>query len=442
MSKRFFSVDRIKQYDGVGGSGLVGKFLSGTTEGFVLTDISNINTSFTDYYVTGGTYNALTNTLTLNRQNGSVIVTGFTSGGGGGTGDTYVTGFTFNNTTYDLTIKQNNGQPDLISNLAVLATDVYVVSGVYNPSTGIVTYTNSSGGTFQVSGFTTGMTDSYTIAANLNGDVIEFDNNILGNNLYSVNLTPVLSGKTNLLLFNSHTADTNNPHQTTFNDLINTAHTHTISDVFNLQTELNSKIENGVNFGGGSNIFSGKSGSDLYFKTISGGSNTNIVNIGDVIKIDSSDYYVTGGTYNGLTNTLTLDRQNGSISISGFSSGGGSNLGSFGITIDGSGSVLSTGNKGYLTIPYSGIITGWSLISDQVGSCVIDVWKTTSGNIPTIVNTITGTEKPTLSSQQINSDLSLSSWLTSVSIGDVFAFNIDSVSTITRVNLSIFITKQ
>lgn len=38
-------------------------------------------TGINDYYVTGGTFSA--NTLTLNRQNGSVTITGFTSGAGG-----------------------------------------------------------------------------------------------------------------------------------------------------------------------------------------------------------------------------------------------------------------------------------------------------------------------------------------------------------------------
>jgi hypothetical protein len=116
--------------------------------------------------------------------------------------------------------------------------------------------------------------------------------------------------------------------------------------------------------------------------------------------------------------------------------------GSFGLTIDGGGSDILTGNKGYLTIPYAGTITGWQLISNASGSCVIDVWKTSAGNIPTVVNTITGTEKPTLSSQQINSNLNLSTWTTSVSQYDVFAFNVNSTSGLTRVNLSIYITKQ
>jgi len=120
----------------------------------------------------------------------------------------------------------------------------------------------------------------------------------------------------------------------------------------------------------------------------------------------------------------------------------GSISGSFGITIDGAGSAITTGNKGYATIPYDGTITGWTMIADQSGDCVIDVWKNSSGNIPTIIDTITGTEKPTLSSQQINSDLTLTSWTTTVSAGDIVAFNVDSISTITRVNLSIYITKQ
>ena len=122
--------------------------------------------------------------------------------------------------------------------------------------------------------------------------------------------------------------------------------------------------------------------------------------------------------------------------------GSGSTFGSFGITVDGSGSVITTGNKGYSVLPYDGTITGWQIIADKVGSCVIDVWKASSGNIPTSANSITGSEKPTISSQQINSDLSLSTWSTSITQNDVICFNVDSASLVTRVNLIIFITKS
>jgi len=146
----------------------------------------------------------------------------------------------------------------------------------------------------------------------------------------------------------------------------------------------------------------------------------------------------TGGTVSGATN-FTNGLTATTISATTYQ-----NLpqGSFGLTIDGGGSDIILGNKGYAVIPYNGTITGWELIGNTSGSCVIDVWKTTSGNIPTSGDTITGTEKPTLSSQQINSDLNLTTWTTNVSQYDVVGFNVDSTNGLSRVNLSIYIIKQ
>lgn len=111
---------------------------------------------------------------------------------------------------------------------------------------------------------------------------------------------------------------------------------------------------------------------------------------------------------------------------------------SFGITIDGGGSVITTGVKGDITIPFSGNINAWYLTADQVGSIVIDIWKDTFGNFPpTVLDTIAGSEKPTLSGVSFNSDTNLTTWTSSISIGDVIRFNVDSVATVTRVNLVI-----
>lgn len=119
----------------------------------------------------------------------------------------------------------------------------------------------------------------------------------------------------------------------------------------------------------------------------------------------------------------------------------GTTVGSFGITIDGAGSVITTGIKGYTVLPYNATITGWDIVGDASGSCVIDVWKSSAGTIPTVANTITGTEKPTLAAQQINSDNNLTSWTTGVSLGDVIAFNVNSATSLTRVNLIIKVIK-
>jgi hypothetical protein len=117
--------------------------------------------------------------------------------------------------------------------------------------------------------------------------------------------------------------------------------------------------------------------------------------------------------------------------------------GVIGIVIDGGGSVLTTGVKGYVEAPFSGTINGWTIVADQSGSCVVDVWKDTYANFPPeVAETIAGTEKPTLSSAQKNQDLTLSTWTTAVTKGDILAFNVDSAATVTRVTVQLRITRS
>jgi hypothetical protein len=118
-------------------------------------------------------------------------------------------------------------------------------------------------------------------------------------------------------------------------------------------------------------------------------------------------------------------------------------IGTFGITIDGGGSAITTGVKGELTIPYACTILAWTLLADQSGSIVLDVWKDTLANYPPVVgDSIAGTEKPTLSTATNNEDASLSTWITSVAAGDTIRFNVDSVTTVTRANLVVKVRKH
>lgn len=111
-----------------------------------------------------------------------------------------------------------------------------------------------------------------------------------------------------------------------------------------------------------------------------------------------------------------------------------------GITIDGAGSAITTGVKGYIVAAFSGTITGWDIVGSPEGSIVIDVWKSAASTMPTVANTIAGTEKPTLSAAQINSDVALSTWTTAVTKGQVFGFRVDSASLVTRVTLTLRLT--
>ena len=110
--------------------------------------------------------------------------------------------------------------------------------------------------------------------------------------------------------------------------------------------------------------------------------------------------------------------------------------GSFGISLDGGGGVISTGQKGYFTVNYPGSISRWDIFADTTGSITIDVWKTTYANYPpTVANTIAGSEKPFISASIKNQDTSLSSFTSSFTAYDVFGYNVDSCTTITRANL-------
>jgi hypothetical protein len=110
--------------------------------------------------------------------------------------------------------------------------------------------------------------------------------------------------------------------------------------------------------------------------------------------------------------------------------------------IDGGGSAITTGQKGHAEVPASGVIEGWTILADQSGSIVVDVWKDTYANFPpTVADTIAGSEKPTLSAAQKNQDLALGTWTTTVTKGDIIAFNVDSITTVERVLVSIRVRK-
>ena len=132
----------------------------------------------------------------------------------------------------------------------------------------------------------------------------------------------------------------------------------------------------------------------------------------------------------------------GAIGATGPAGSGGGGAATIGFSADGGGSVISTGLKGYTEVPYSGTITGWTMLPDQSGSCVVDIWKTDyTGAPPTVANTITGSAKPTLTSANKAQSSTLTGWTTTVNAGDIIAFNVDSATTITKMNFILKINR-
>jgi len=105
-------------------------------------------------------------------------------------------------------------------------------------------------------------------------------------------------------------------------------------------------------------------------------------------------------------------------------------------TIEGGGSVPTTGDKGYIEAPCSGTILRATIMADQSGSAVVDIKKSTYAGFPPS-SSICAAAKPTLSSAQKNQDSTLTGWTTTFTSGDIFDFNLNSVTTCTRIQVSL-----
>lgn len=118
------------------------------------------------------------------------------------------------------------------------------------------------------------------------------------------------------------------------------------------------------------------------------------------------------------------------------SSGAAAQTGSFGATWDGQGGTVTTGNTVYKVSTVSGSIKGWSILATGTNpTCTIDVWKVASGTaLPTVTNTITGSgAAPALSTGNAVRSTVVTGWTSSLTPGDIFAFNVNAVSAATKI---------
>jgi hypothetical protein len=114
--------------------------------------------------------------------------------------------------------------------------------------------------------------------------------------------------------------------------------------------------------------------------------------------------------------------------------------GVLGVVIDGAGSVPSVGPKGFIQVPYDGTVTGWTMLADQVGDAAIDVKKCSYDDFPTTVS-IVAAAPPTLAAEQKATSEEVGDWDVELVMGDVLEFNLDSVATVQRVILEIYVVK-
>lgn len=98
---------------------------------------------------------------------------------------------------------------------------------------------------------------------------------------------------------------------------------------------------------------------------------------------------------------------------------------------EGGGAVISVGAKRPIMWGFKGEVTRITLLADQAGDFVADIWKDTYANYPpTVADTITAAAKPTLAAAIKNQDAVLTGWTKSFNKGDIWLPNVDSAATV------------
>jgi hypothetical protein len=118
-------------------------------------------------------------------------------------------------------------------------------------------------------------------------------------------------------------------------------------------------------------------------------------------------------------------------------------LGQIGLTIDGGGSVITSGAKRNIRIPYNCRITSYELVADTFDTFSINIYKSTYDTYPPTSNSITNGNPPALASQSQNRDTDVTDWNTTLVIGDYLGFNVTgSPAFATEVDLILTVVKQ
>jgi hypothetical protein len=295
--------NRITKYEGVTGAGLNGKFLSGTTNGFVLANISSIGG--VDTYVTGFTYS--NNVATIKQNNGqadlSILIdtmTGLTVNGtlSATTGNISTANVNALNAT-GITVTNNVTATTFIGNLNGLASLATSATTALN-ATSATTALNATNAVSATTALNATNAVSATTALNAtNATNVVITNNTTTNATYYPTFVSATSGNQALNVDSS---------TLTFNPSTNTLTVPNLSGLASLATSattaLNATNAINANIANNAPVSGVYSSGTLTLTNLTGGTF-------NVTGLTSTDTFVTGFTYSPTTNTITLSQNQG-----------------------------------------------------------------------------------------------------------------------------------
>ncbi len=112
-------------------------------------------------------------------------------------------------------------------------------------------------------------------------------------------------------------------------------------------------------------------------------------------------------------------------------------------TIDGGGAPVPSGYSGVVEIPFDCRILANRMVSPEVGAIVFDVRRSTFANLPADpADSIVAAAPPTLAAAQTSQDVALVDWITQLRKGDWLTFYVVGIPTVTKITLSMPVTRN
>jgi len=116
-------------------------------------------------------------------------------------------------------------------------------------------------------------------------------------------------------------------------------------------------------------------------------------------------------------------------------------------TIDGGGTGISSGMKGYILVPFACTIQSATLMADVSTTSVVDIYACSEATYappthPAVGDKITASDPPTLTAAQIEQDTTLTAWTLGIAANTVLGFNVTSNNNATLLTIALKVVRN